>query len=122
MQFIKIFFGPAPHVLSFPKWRKTMEIWKNTRFFMSFHDTFHSNFTVRMLTEELNLSHCTIYTILTDDLGKRKVFARFFPHQLNVPPHKTKKVNEFLMKKEICVMDYPSSKSSVIFGTHCVNA
>ena len=28
----KIFFGPAPYVLSFPKWRKTMEIWKNTRF------------------------------------------------------------------------------------------
>ena len=22
--------------LSFPKWRKTMEIWKNTRFFMTF--------------------------------------------------------------------------------------
>ena len=49
----------------------------------------------------------TIYTILTDDLGKRKVFARCVPHQLNVPPHKTKKVNEFLMKKQICVMDYP---------------
>ena len=24
----KIFFGPAHYVLSFPKWRKTMEIWK----------------------------------------------------------------------------------------------
>ena len=32
----KIFFGPAPYVLSVQKWRKTMEIWKNTRFFMSF--------------------------------------------------------------------------------------
>ena len=65
-----------------------------------------ANFTVRMLAEELNLSYCTIYTILTEDLGKRKVFARFVPHQLNAPPHKTKKVNEFLMKKQICVMDY----------------
>ena len=27
----KIFFGPAPYVLSFSKWRKTMEIWKNAR-------------------------------------------------------------------------------------------
>ena len=31
----KRFFGPAPYVLSFPKWRKTMEICKNTRFFMT---------------------------------------------------------------------------------------
>ena len=30
-----------------------------------------ANFTVRMLTEELNSSYCTIYTILTEDLGKR---------------------------------------------------
>ena len=66
----------------------------------------NANFTVRMLAEELNLSHCTIYTILTEDLSKRKVFARFVPHQLNAPPHKTKKANEFLMKKQICVMDY----------------
>ena len=66
-----------------------------------------ANFTVRKLAEELNLSYCTIYTILTEDLGKRKVFARFVPHQLNAPPHKNKKVNEFLMKKRICVMDYP---------------
>ena len=63
-----------------------------------------ANFTVRMLAEELNLSYCTIYTILTEDLGKRKVFARFVPHQLNEPSHKTKKVTEFLMKKQICVV------------------
>ena len=42
-----------------------------------------ANFTVRMLAEELNSSYCTIYTILTEDLGKRKVCARFVPHQLN---------------------------------------
>ena len=66
-----------------------------------------ANFTVRVLAEKLNSSCCTIYTILTEDLGKRKVFVRFVPHQLNAPPHKTKKVNEFLMKKQICVMDYP---------------
>ena len=65
-----------------------------------------ANFTVRMLAEELNLSYCTIYTILTEDLGKRKVFARFVPHQLYAPPHKTKKVKEFLMKKQICVIDH----------------
>ena len=34
----KIFFGTAPYVLSFPKWRKTMEIWKNTRFSWHFED------------------------------------------------------------------------------------
>ena len=61
-----------------------------------------------MLAEELNLSYCTIYKILTEHLGERKVFARFVPHQLNASPHKTKTVNEFLMKKQICVMDYPS--------------
>ena len=36
-----------------------------------------ANLTVRMLTEELNSSYCTIYTILTEDLGKRKVCALF---------------------------------------------
>ena len=60
-----------------------------------------ANLIVRMLVEELNLSYCTIYAILTEDLGKRKVFARFVLHQLNAPPHKTKQVNEFLMKKQI---------------------
>ena len=39
-----------------------------------------SNPTVRRLVEELNSSYCTIYTILTEDLGKRKVCARFVPH------------------------------------------
>ena len=55
----------------------------------------NANFTVRMLAEELNLSYCTIYTIFTKDLCKRKVFARFVPHQLNAPPHKTKKSTNF---------------------------
>ena len=36
-----------------------------------------------MLAEELNSSYCKIYTILTEDLGKRKVCARIFPYQLN---------------------------------------
>ena len=42
-----------------------------------------ANFTVRMLTEELNSYYGTNYTMLTEDLGKRKVRARLFPHQLN---------------------------------------
>ena len=58
-----------------------------------------ANFTTRMLAEELNTGKNTIWRILTEDLGKRKVCAGFVPHQLNAPPHKTKKVNEFLMKK-----------------------
>ena len=67
-----------------------------------------ANFTVRMLAEQLNSSYCTIYKTLTEDLGKRKVCARFVPHQLNASPHKTKKVNEFLMKKQIYVIDHSS--------------
>ena len=42
-----------------------------------------ANFTVRMLADELNSSYCTIYTILTEDLVKRKVCARFVLYQLN---------------------------------------
>ena len=42
-----------------------------------------ASFTVRMLAKELNSPYCTIYTILTKDLGKKKVCARFVPHQLN---------------------------------------
>ena len=72
-----------------------------------------ANFTLRMLAEELNSSYCTIYTILTEDLGKRKVCARFVPLQLSAPPHKTKKVNEFLMKKQICVIDHPPYSSDL---------
>ena len=42
-----------------------------------------ANFTMRMLAEELNTSKNTIWRILTEDLGKRKVRARFVEHQLN---------------------------------------
>ena len=42
-----------------------------------------TNLRVRMLTEELNSSYCTIYTKLARDLGKRKVCARIVPHKLN---------------------------------------
>ena len=34
-----------------------------------------ANFTVRMLAEELNLSHSRKYTILTEDLVKRKIWV-----------------------------------------------
>ena len=36
-----------------------------------------------MLAEELNTSKNTIRRILTEDLGKRKVCARFVSHQSN---------------------------------------
>ena len=52
---------------------------------------------------ELSYRSNTIYTILTENLGKKKVCARFVPHQLN----EDKKVNEFLMKKKICVINHP---------------
>ena len=42
-----------------------------------------ANFTTRMLAEELNTSKNTIWRILTEDLGKRKVCERFVPHELN---------------------------------------
>ena len=61
-----------------------------------------ANFTVRILAEELNPSYCTIYTILTEDLGKRKVCTRFVPHQLNAPPHKTKRERIFAEKTDLC--------------------
>ena len=57
-----------------------------------------AKFTVRMLAEELNLSYCTIYTILTEDLGKRKVCARFVPHQLRCGSHsKFSKIRFFFL-------------------------
>ena len=54
-----------------------------------------ANFTVRILAEELNSSYCTIYTILIEDLGKRKLCARFVPHQLNAPLQRPKKSTNF---------------------------
>jgi predicted transcriptional regulator len=41
------------------------------------------NFTVRMLAEELGTNRETVRHILTKDLGKKKVCARFVPHELN---------------------------------------
>ena len=58
-----------------------------------------ANFTVRMLAEELNSSYCTIYTILTEDLGKRKVCARFVPHLLN-EDQKSQRI--FYEKTDLC--------------------
>ena len=66
-----------------------------------------ANFTTRMLAEEFNWSKNTIWRFLFEDLGKRKVCARFVPHQLNAPPHKTRKVNEFFMKKRISLINHP---------------
>ena len=40
-------------------------------------------------------------------MGKKKVCALFVPHQLNAPPHKTKKVKEFLKKKRISLINHP---------------
>ena len=59
------------------------------------------------MAEELNTSKNTIWRILTEDLGKRKVCARFVPHQLNAPPHRSKKVSEFFMKKRISLINHP---------------
>ncbi|CAD6995255.1 unnamed protein product [Ceratitis capitata] len=42
-----------------------------------------ANFTTRMSAEKLNTSKNTICRILTEDLGKRKICARFVPHKLN---------------------------------------
>ena len=43
-----------------------------------------ANFTTKMSAAELNTSKNTIWRILSEDLGKRKVCARFVvPHQLN---------------------------------------
>ena len=66
-----------------------------------------ANFTTRILAEELNTNKNTIWRILTKDLGKRKVCARFISHQLNAPPNKTKKVNEFFMEKQISLINHP---------------
>ena len=67
----------------------------------------NANFTTRMLAGKSNTSKNTIGRISTENLGKRKVCARFVPHQLNASPHKTKKVNEFLMKKRISLINHP---------------
>ena len=49
---------------------------------------------VRHCSQRENSAHLGVKG-LTEDLGKKKVFARFVPHQLNAPPYKTKKVNDF---------------------------
>ena len=61
-----------------------------------------AKYTTRMLAEELNTNKNTIWRISTEDLGKRNVFARFVPQQLNAPPHKTKKQRIFDEKTDLC--------------------
>ena len=66
-----------------------------------------AKFTTRMLAEELNMSKNTIWRILTEDLGKRKVCARFVLHQLNAPPYTTKKLNKFFINKRFSLINHP---------------
>ncbi|KAJ4444890.1 hypothetical protein ANN_06688 [Periplaneta americana] len=38
--------------------------------------------TLRLISEELDISKDTVHTIIRDDLGKRKICSRFVPHKL----------------------------------------
>ena len=38
--------------------------------------------TLRLVVEELGISKDTAHTIVSDDLGKRKICSRFVPHKL----------------------------------------
>lgn len=40
------------------------------------------NVSVRMISEDLHINRETVRLIITEDLGKRKVCARFVPHHL----------------------------------------
>ena len=61
------------------------------------------NFTTRMLAEEMKTSKNTIWRILTGDLGKRKVCARFVPHELN----DNQKSERIFNEKGISLIDHP---------------
>ena len=62
-----------------PEVRKRVELVEKVRNIIGID----ANFTTRMLAVELNTSKYTIWQILTEDLGKRKVCVRFVPHELN---------------------------------------
>lgn len=68
---------------------------------------YDANSTVRWIAEELNTTKDMIHEILTKDLNKRKVCARFVLHILNAPSHRTVAVREFFAKKEVCVLQHP---------------
>ena len=38
--------------------------------------------TLRLMAEELGVSKDTVYTIVREDLGKRKICSRFVPHKM----------------------------------------
>ena len=59
-----------------------------------------------MLAEKLNSSYCTIYTILTDIWVKNR-YVHVFSTSVKCTTSQDQRVNEFLMKKQICVIDHP---------------
>ncbi|PNF22264.1 RING-box protein 1A [Cryptotermes secundus] len=69
-----------------------------------------------LIEELLGMPKSTVHQILTEDLGKQKVYARFVLHVLsgswsllhnNAPSHKSKIVCDFLARKGITVLDHP---------------
>ena len=62
--------------------------------------------SLKSMESEFNISKTSIYRILTDHLGLRKVCERFIPHKLNATSHRSTLVTDFLTRNRILTINH----------------
>ena len=63
--------------------------------------------TLQMIADRLNIGKETVHRIVTEDLGKRKICARFVPHALTTEQHHAAIVKKFLANRNVVVLHHP---------------
>jgi len=63
--------------------------------------------TIQMTADRLNIGKETVRRIVTEDLRKRKICARFVPHALTTEQHHAAIVKKFLANRNIAVLHHP---------------
>ena len=62
---------------------------------------------LQMIADHLNIGKETVRWIVTEDLGKRNICARFDPHTLNTEQHHAATVKKFLANRNVAILHHP---------------
>ena len=63
--------------------------------------------TLQMIANHLNIGKETASRIVIEDLGKRKICARFVPHALTTEKHHAAIMKKFLANRNVAVLHHP---------------
>ena len=73
--------------------------------------------TLQMIADSLNIGKETVRRIVTEDLRKRKICARFVPHALTTEQHHAAIVKKFLANRNVAVLHHPPYSSDLVLPT-----